>query len=90
MRTPIRFALLLAAASLPSVLHAQGVTVQSVADVRLMGALGTAADIAARMGGGSMHDIASTTYVSAHRMRSETSGTGSIIDADAGRRFSMC
>ncbi len=89
MRTPIRFALLLAAASLPSVLHAQGVTVQSVADVRLMGALGTAADIAARMGGGSMHDIASTTYVSAHRMRSETSGTGSIIDADAGRITSI-
>jgi hypothetical protein len=89
MRTPIRFALLLAAAPLPSVLHAQGVTVQSIADVRLMGALGAAADIAARMGGGSMHDIATTTYVSGHRMRSESSVTGSIIDADAGRTTSI-
>lgn len=85
MRKQISFALLLTAVTLPSVVLAQGVTVQSVADVRFMGALGTAANLAARLGGGSMKDIATTVYVSGHRMRSETSLTGSILDADAGR-----
>ena len=85
MRSFSRSALLLVALTLPSVTRAQGVTVQSVADIRLAGALGVAANIAAKFGGGSMHDIASTTYVSGHRMRSESATTGSIIDADAGR-----
>lgn len=85
MRSLSRSALLLFALTLPSVTRAQGVTVQSVADVRLQGALGVAANIAAKLGGGSMHDIATTTYVSGHRMRTESPTTGSIIDADAGR-----
>jgi hypothetical protein len=85
MRSLSRSALLLVTLTLPSVTRAQGVTVQSVADIRLAGALGVAANLAAKLGGGSMHDIASTTYVSGHRLRSESATTGSIIDADAGR-----
>lgn len=85
MRSLSRSALLLVALTLPSVMRGQGVTVQSVADVRLAGALGVAANLAAKLGGGSMHDIATTTYVSGHRLRTESSVIGSIIDADAGR-----
>ena len=85
MHSLSRSALLLVALTLPSVTRAQGVTVQSVADVRLTGALGVAANLAAKLGGGSIHDIATTTYVSGHRLRTESSITGSIIDADAGR-----
>lgn len=85
MRALSRSALLLVALTLPSVARAQGVTVQSVADVRLSGALGVAANIAAKFGGGSMHDIATTTYVSGHRLRTESAASASIIDADAGR-----
>ena len=85
MRSLSRSALLLVALTLPSVMRGQGVTVQSVADVRLVGALGVAANLAAKLGGGSMHDIATTTYVSGHRLRTESSIIGSIIDADAGR-----
>lgn len=89
MRQKLQFALLITAIALPSTLRSQGVTVQSVADVRLTGALGAAANIAAKIGGGSLHDIATTTYVSGHRMRTETSVSGSIIDADAGRITSI-
>ena len=85
MRALSRSALLLVALTLPIVARAQGVTVQSVADVRLSGALGVAANIAAKFGGGSMHDIATTTYVSGHRLRTESAAISSIIDADAGR-----
>ena len=85
MRSPVYSARLIAALALPTAVFGQGVTVQSVSDVRLTGALGAAANIAAKLGGGSMHDIATTTYVSGHRMRSESSITGSIIDADVGR-----
>lgn len=80
-----RSALLLVGLGLPGLAQGQGVTVQNVADIRLQGALGVAANIAAKFGGGSMHDIASTTYVPGHRMRTESSVTSSIIDADAGR-----
>jgi hypothetical protein len=85
MRSFSRTALLLTALTLPSVARGQGVTVQSIADVRLAGALGVAANMAAKFSGASMHDIANTTYVSGHRLRTESSTTGTIIDADAGR-----
>jgi hypothetical protein len=89
MRTQVRSVLLLAALTLPAVVRGQGVIVQSVSDVRLTGALGTAANLAAKLGGGSMHNIENTMYVSGHRMRSENANTGSIIDADAGRITSI-
>ena len=85
MRSPFRSAVLLVAITLPGVARGQGVIVQSVSDVRLSGALGVAANMAARLGGGNLHDIAATTSVSGHRMRTESSATGLIIDADAGR-----
>jgi hypothetical protein len=76
---------LLVAAVLPSALFAQGVTVQNTSDVHLYGALGTLAGFAAKMGGGSMHDQASTTIVSGHKMRADAANSSVIIDADAGR-----
>ncbi|HTE46537.1 MAG TPA: hypothetical protein VK636_14895 [Gemmatimonadaceae bacterium] len=78
-------AVLIAASALPTALVAQGVTVQSNADVRLYGALGTIAGFAARMGGGNMHDIQSTTVVAGHKLRTESVNSATIIDADAGR-----
>lgn len=85
MRAAIRTALLLAVASLPAPLLGQGLTVQSTVDTRLQGALGTIANIAGRLGGTNMHDIPQTTYVSGHKLRTESANTATIIDADAGR-----
>ena len=76
---------LIAALTLPAALSAQGVIVQSTSDVKLYGALGTFANIAAKFGGGSMKNIPSTTSISGHKMRTETGEAASIIDADAGR-----
>ena len=75
----------IAALAVPAALSAQGVIVQSTSDVKLYGALGTFANIAAKMGGGSMHDIPSTTSIAGHKMRVETRDAASIFDADAGR-----
>lgn len=76
---------LVVALTVPAVLGAQGVIVQSISDVKLYGALGTFANIAAKMGGGSMHDMPSTTSIAGHKMRVETRDAASIFDADAGR-----
>ncbi len=89
MRSPVHTALLLAAIAIPTALFGQGVTVQSVSDVRMTGALGAVANMAAKMGGGSMHDIVTTSYLSGHKMRSESTISGAIIDADAGRITSI-
>jgi hypothetical protein len=72
--------------AVPSLVGAQGVIIQSTSDVKLFGALGTFANIAAKMGGGgNMHDIPSTTSIAGHKMRVETRDAASIIDVDAGR-----
>ncbi|MEP6494675.1 MAG: hypothetical protein ABJF01_18460 [bacterium] len=76
---------LFAASALPAALFAQGVTVQSNADVHMYGALGAVAGFAAKLGGGSMHDMQSTTVVAGHKLRSESANSATIIDADAGR-----
>ena len=78
-------AVFVAAAALPSASIAQGVTVQSVSDVRFQGALGGVMSAAARLGGASMHDSPSTTYLSGHKMRTESELSGSIVDLDAER-----
>jgi hypothetical protein len=75
----------LVAATLPSLLMAQGVVVQSNSDVRLFGALGSIASMAARMGGGDMHNMPSTTYIAGHKMKVESPNNATILDADAGR-----
>jgi len=78
--------MVVAAAALPTPLLSQGLTVQSVVDVRFQGALGTIVNMAARFGGGgNQHDVATTTYLSGHKMRTESGNTATIIDADAGR-----
>ena len=85
MRHRTRSALFLACTMLPVALLAQGVTVHSTVDTKLQGALGTAARIAARFGGSSLHDVATTTYISGHKLRTESANSATIIDADAGR-----
>ena len=84
MRALTRAAVLVATL-LPSLLLGQGVVVQSSADLRLYGALGAVVGFAARMGGGNMHDIRTTTSVVGHKMRTESGNTATIIDVDAGR-----
>src|SRR5437762_11977190 len=84
-----RNAILVGAAALPTTLIAQGVTVQSAIDVRFYGALGAIAGIAARLGGADMHESIATTYVSGHKLRTESGNTATIIDADAGRITSI-
>jgi len=84
MRTP-RLVLLAAAIVLPSVMPAQGVTVQNTTNVRFYGALGTFVRMAARMGGAKMSDIQSTTVVAGHKLRTESENTATIIDVDGGR-----
>ena len=75
---------LVASVLVPFMSSAQGVVVQSTTDTHLMGGLGTLASFAARMGGGSMSDNHQTTTVSAHKLKTESGNTATIIDADAG------
>ncbi len=90
MRSSTLTSLCISAALLPASIFAQqGVTVQNMSDVRFQGALGAIVGMAAKLGGASTHDILSTSYVSGHRMRSESANTASIIDADAGRITSI-
>lgn len=89
MRAFSRTALLLAAA-FPISLRGQGLTIQSIADVRLFGALGTVASIAGRFGGGgNMHDLATTKYLTRTKLRTESGTMGTIIDLDAERLISI-
>jgi hypothetical protein len=85
MRATTRAVLCMALAAMPVSLVAQGVAFQSVDNVHFYGALGTFVNFAARLGGGSMHDITATTYISGHKLRRETQDDGTIIDVDAGR-----
>jgi hypothetical protein len=86
MRSITRKALVVAVAALPAQLLAQGLTIQSVTDVRFQGALGTFMNMAAKFGGGGTpHDAPTTTYLSGHKLRTESGTTATIIDADAGR-----
>jgi hypothetical protein len=83
------FSSLLVSTILTSALGAQGVIVQSTSDTKFFGALGTMAGIAARMGGGNMHDMKSTTSIAGHKMKVESENTATIIDADEGRFTSI-
>ncbi len=84
---PARFRHVAVAAAfvVPTLLTAQGVTVQSTSDTRFFGALGGVMSMAARMGGASMSNVPSTTYLSGHRMRTDDERSSSIVDVDAGR-----
>ena len=89
MRSSTLTSLCISMALLPSSVFAQGVTVQSTSDVRFQGALGAIVGMASKLGGGNTHDVLSTSYVSGHRMRTESANAASIIDADAGRITSI-
>ena len=89
MRTTLRAIVSIAAAVAPAAAAAQGVTVQRVTDLRFSGALGTIVNIAAKLGGGDMHNIPGTTYLSGHKLRTESGDHATIIDADAGRYISI-
>ena len=89
MRKLARLLLCSASLAIPSLLAAQGLTVHSVTDMRFQGALGTIVNIAAKMGGTSTHNIATTTYVQGHRMRTDDGTSGTIIDLDGERITSI-
>ena len=89
MRSTIRKTLALAVAVFPAPLLAQGLTIQSITDVRFHGGLGTLMNIASKFGGGSLHDMPTTTYLSGHKIRSESGNTATIIDVDAGRMIAI-
>src|SRR5215217_4779731 len=88
MRAFTRTALLLATV-LPMRLFGQGLTIQSNGDIRLYGALGAVANFAARVGGGNMHDISTTTYLTGTKLRTESGNTATIIDLDADRMITI-
>ena len=69
----------------PTGLGGQGLTVESVADTRFEGALGSVMGLAARMSGTSLRNIATTTYLQGHRLRIDSALSGSITDLDAER-----
>jgi hypothetical protein len=85
LRATTRTTFILALASVPASLLAQGVTIQSSTDLRFHGALGAVVGVAAKLSGTNMHDLPTTTYVSGHKLRTESGNTATIIDADAGR-----
>jgi hypothetical protein len=69
----------------PAGLWGQGLTVESVADTRFEGALGSVMGLASRMTGTSLRNIATTTYLQGHRLRIDSALSGSVYDLDAER-----
>src|ERR1041385_353850 len=63
---------------------AQQFTSHSVTSLDMGGALGKMASFAMKMGGGGKETV-QTTYLSGHKLRTETGDMATIIDADAGR-----
>ncbi|MEO7412131.1 MAG: hypothetical protein ABIZ81_02145 [Opitutaceae bacterium] len=63
----------------------QGLTIESVVDTRLEGALGSMVGLAARVTGNSLHDVATTTYLQGHQLRTDSARAGTIYDLDAER-----
>lgn len=85
MRVRTRAILLAAAAFFPIAAGAQGVIVQSSSEVKFFGAFGKMVGLMARLGGGDMHEIPSTTTVAGHKLRVENEDGATIIDVDGGR-----
>jgi hypothetical protein len=74
---------------LPAQLFGQGFTIQSNVDTRFEGGLGAIAGIAARMSGNSLRDVATTTYLQGHRLRTENAMSGTVVDLDAERMINI-
>lgn len=65
---------------------AQDVTVHTASTVRFLGGFGRIMSIAARFGGQKLNEpVAGATYISGHKMRTETGNDASIVDLDAER-----
>ncbi len=77
-------AAVLGAGVLAGSVRAQDVTYQETSSVKLEGGLGSLMSFAAKLGGGSMKDMVTTTYISGHRMRVDNKDESTIYDADAG------
>jgi hypothetical protein len=75
---------LAATAASPSQLAAQDVQYETVTKTALPGALGTAARLAARMGGGSM-EVVEQTSIKGRRMRVDSDASSTITDLEGGR-----
>lgn len=89
MRTLIRSAVVAVAIALPSAAFAQSLTIHSVVDMQFQGALGGIMNMAARMGGASLHDVPTTTYLSGHRLRTDNDQSGTIFDLDGKRIINL-
>jgi len=70
---------------IPVQLIGEGLTIQSVVDTRFQGALGSIVGIAARMSGNDLRDLATTTYLQGHQLRTDNARSGTIFDLDAER-----
>lgn len=71
----------------PMALEAQDVQYETVSRVDFPGAMGTAMRIASRLGGGSSETV-ETTYIKGRKMRTDSDGSSTIFDLEAGR-FTM-
>lgn len=74
-------------AGAPHELQAQDVQYETVSRVDFAGAMGTAMRVAARLGGGASETV-ETTYIKGRKMRTDSDGSSTIFDLDAGR-FTM-
>ncbi len=74
---------------LPAPLFGQGFTTQSVVDTRIQGGIGSLVDIAARVSGRSLHDVATTTYLQGQQLRTDDATSGMIIDLKAERMIEI-
>ena len=90
MRSIVRKTLFLALATLPTSLFAQGLTIQSTTDVRFHGGIGAFVNVVSKFGGGgSIHDVPTTKYLSGHKLRTESNERATVIDVDAARIISI-
>lgn len=85
MKTTLRNLLSAAALLLPALLFARGYTIQSIVDTHFEGGLGSVVGMAARMTGHNLRNVATTTYLQGHQLRTDNALSGMIYDLDAER-----
>ena len=74
---------------LPAQLFGEGYTVQSTVDTQFQGGLGSIVGFASRMSGHSLRNVATTTYLQGHQMRTDNGTSGMIYDLDAERIITL-
>ena len=70
---------------LPAQLVGEGFTIPSVVDTKFQGGLGSVVGFASRISGHSLRNVATTTYLQGHQLRTENDTLGTIYDLDAER-----